>query len=275
MQLYNLYKISKEHLKKANNPSSENEAMLIISEILALPKWIIFTEKERRISPRDASKVLIAVKKRAKGVPLAYILGYQYFYKDKFIVDRSTFIPRPDTEHLLYAVEETKRCFNNILDVCCGCGAIALSLSRLFPGSRITGIDKDIKVALKNKKTLGRENVTFLKVDFLKGKWKPEDKFDLLISNPPYLSREDFSLLDSSARFFEPYRSFYGGEDGLIFYRRIVEFSNQHLREDGVIIVETDHKWRKVAEIFDKNRYRKIEVRKDYNNLERVIIAYK
>jgi release factor glutamine methyltransferase len=277
MNLFDLFLYSKNILEINGIQSAEQEALLIISEILNISRHEVFIQKNKKILFFKVLKILSAVKKRSKKIPLAYILGYQYFYLDKFLVDKRTFIPRFDTEHIIYAITDMKLQFSKILDVCCGSGILALTLAKIFPESKVFGIDIYVKLAVKNKKKLKIKNAHFIKADFLKENLNFSGKFDLIVSNPPYLSSEDFSLLQEESKKYEPFLAFYGGEDGLKFYRRVAEFSVDFLACNGYIVLEVDHKWKKVMEIFSSFSYNEssMKVIKDYNGLERVLVIKK
>ncbi len=216
-----------------------------------------------------------SVRQRGRNKPVAYILGYKYFYLDKFLVNRRSLIPRADTEHLIYAAVENGAAFKNILDVGTGSGALAMSLSRIFPKALIRAVDRDISIAARNKKALDIKNVTLIKTDFIRNgdglKGEKAWLYDLIISNPPYLSSSDMKKLGKDALLYEPRKAFYGGIDGLDFYRKISSFAVSRLGKGGSIIVETDYKWRRVLDIFLKSGMHEIRVLKDYGGLERVI----
>ncbi len=278
MNLFKLYQFSKNYLKSKKIETYEEDAQYLISSILSISKYQIFTEKERKIPLNKLIKVLILLRKRAKKMPVAYILGYQYFYNKKFIVDKKTFIPKFDTEHLISAILQLNKEFHCILDVCTGSGVLAICLSKIFPSSRIIGIDKYIKVARKNAKLLESKNTEFFKIDFFKSKKYPfSGKFDLIVSNPPYLSEDDFKILSEESKKYEPFRAFWGGKDGLFFYEKIASFSIDFLLKNGYIVLEIDHKWEKVIEIFIRYGYNEklISVIKDFNNFERVLVIRK
>ncbi|MGC8764357.1 MAG: peptide chain release factor N(5)-glutamine methyltransferase [Brevinematia bacterium] len=278
MKLFRLYQFFREYLRSKNIESYEEDSKYLISSILSIPSHYIFTEKNINVPLNKVIKILLAMRKRAKRIPSAYILGYQYFYNHKFFVNRKTFIPRFDTEHLIYSITEMKKDFRSIIDLCTGSGILAITLSKIFPESEVIGIDRYVKIARKNAKYLGSENTTFYRMDFLKLRRFPfEKRFDLIISNPPYISRNDLGMISPELRKYEPFRAFWGGDDGLLFYRRIADFSIDFLIKNGYIVLEIDHKWKDVIDIFKRSGYNEklMKVLKDYNNLERVLIIEK
>ncbi len=283
-----LWKEWKNYLKNKGVPSPDIDVNFIISHHLRMKPYEIALKKDRHIPIWERLLIDRSIRERGKFKPVAYILGYKYFYRDKFLVNKKTLIPRADTEHLLYAAEEAEYPFKNILEIGTGSGAIAVSLSRLFPAACITALDMETSIAGKNIKRLKIKNIRLLKEDFFKypdrmKKKDSEDKnlkgnnplYDLIISNPPYLSKLDLKNLGRDALLYEPMRAFYGGEDGLDFYRGIAGFALDFLIKEGFIIVETDYKWEKAVGIFKDAGFSKISVKKDYNGLERVITIKK
>jgi release factor glutamine methyltransferase len=275
MTVEQAYKTSLSYLQRKLCPTPDVDVRAIMGHYLRINRNEIFLHKNEFISFFKMILISFGVFRRGRLEPIAAILGYQYFFQDKFLVSRKTLIPRADTEHLLYAAKESGKEFGTILDIGTGTGALALSLFRLFPKARILGIDIQISLARKNALNLGIKNVKWQKQDFLKFKPGPGfEKQDLIISNPPYLSEQDFEFLDKEAKLYEPFQAFYGGKDGLDFYKKIAEIAQKILAENGMIIVEVDHKWREIETLFRKAGFNKIEIKKDYQDLERVLIAH-
>lgn len=264
---------SKSALKKHFIETAETDAAFIIAEILGIRKGALSFRLTEPVPNTLERKINKAILKRCRNMPVAYILGYKDFFMDRFLVSQGTLIPRADTEHLLYVIQESGRKFKHVLDVGTGSGAIALSVARLLPDADITAIDTVTAAALRNKKMLQIQNVTVNRANFFR--FKPKSKFDLILSNPPYLSKEDLSLLGKDAALFEPKRAFVGGPDGLSFYRALAQFALLYLESGGWLVLEVDHKWQAVEQILLKQGLTVLEVRKDYNGLERVITAAK
>ncbi len=275
MTLEKLYNYSVRLLKKKNIPSPEIDAGTIIAYFLNFNRNELFLHKTEKIGILMTVRIIYSIIERLNFKPIAYILGYKYFFQDKFIVSRKTLIPRADTEHLLYAVQNGGMQFYNILDIGTGSGAIAISLSRLFPEAKIKAVDINIKTAKMNIERLGVKNVELIKINFLKHQKLITENYDLIISNPPYLSDEDLKKLGKDAAQYEPKKVFYGGKDGLDFYRAIADKSFKVLNKDGWIVLEVDYKWQKVKEIFNVLGFNKFEIIRDYNDLERVLVIQK
>ncbi|MFN3660366.1 MAG: peptide chain release factor N(5)-glutamine methyltransferase, partial [Brevinematales bacterium] len=187
-------------------------------------------------------------------------------------VRQGVLIPRPDTEHILYTVQEFRKDFSHILDIGTGTGILAISLGFLFPHATIEACDislRAIHLARFNARRL-KKHIRFHWCDFLKH--PPSGKYDLIVSNPPYISPQESSLIDPSVLRHEPKLALFGGKDGLVFYRTIAHYALDHLLPDGKIVVEVDHKWEKIVEIFRKY-HMNCQIRYDYQHLPRVLIA--
>lgn len=276
MTVAEIYDRSLDILGRANVPTPDIDAKAIVSHHLGLERNELFLNRERVLTTAQRSRIERDTVRRARFEPVAYILGYKYFFHDKFLVFRGVLIPRADTEHLIYAVQNTGRTFKNVLDIGTGSGAIAVSLSRVFPSASITALDVRLAAARRNIRSLGIRNVRLVRKNFMRpGNSFSGKKFDLIVSNPPYLSKEDMNSLGEDAKRYEPRRAFYGGKDGMDFYRKIAEFAGKHLENDGLIVLETDHKWKQVREIYWKEGFHHIEVFQDYNGLERTLIVSK
>ena len=276
MTVAEIYDRSLDILGRANLPTPDIDAKAIISHHLDVERNELFLNRDRALTPVQLSRIKRDVLRRARFEPVAYILGYKYFFHDKFLVSRGVLIPRADTEHLIYAVQNAGRAFKNILDIGTGSGAIAVSLSRVFPSSSITAVDVNLAAARRNIRSLGIRNVRLVRKNFLRlGNAFAKRKFDLIVSNPPYLSKEDMNSLGEDAKRYEPRRAFYGGKDGMDFYRKIAGFAGTRLENDGLIVLETDHKWKIVREICWKEGFHHIEVFQDYNGLERTLVVSK
>ncbi len=273
-----IYNSFKAYLENRGIPDPGTDALYIISHHLGLKPYEIFLKRNLKVPLLTMALIKHSMIERGRSKPVAYILGYKYFYLDKFIVNSGTIIPRSDSEHLIYAAEELQSDFKNIIDIGTGSGALAVSLSRINPSSRITAIDIDIGVAAQNIKRLGAKNITLIKSDFLKNrdgiKGNRTFCYDLIVSNPPYLSMEDMKKF-SGTLCYEPFRAFYGGENGLAFYCAISEFAKAGLLKGGFIIIEIGYKWPEVMKIFEDHGFSIIGIRKDYGGLERVMVIRK
>ena len=223
--------------------------------------------------------------RRAAGEPLQYILGSQEFMGLNFAVNPSVLIPRQDTETLvelaLKRAGEKKRSLS-ILDMCCGSGAIAVSMAHFLPKAKITACDislEALEVARGNAARNGLNGrIEFRESDlFFMTKRKKtvriKDSFDMILSNPPYIPTQDIDTLQTEVRDHEPIKALDGGSDGLDFYRRIAEDAFGSLKKDGLMFLEIgcDQAEAVTSLLSGAGYYSEIEVHKDLTGLDRVI----
>lgn len=205
---------------------------------------------------------------------MAYLLGYRDFYRDRFVVRKGCLVPRADTEHLLYQADllvQDKKRVRAILDVGTGTGCILLSCRHLFPGAALDGLDTHIAVARLNARRLGAGSVRMLGGDIRT--WQPTSGlvYDLIFSNPPYLDDLDMQAVNGDV-LHEPRRALWGGADGMQYYRYLAARCRQWLAPQGFLIIETDHKWEKVRQIFQDQGWKFVTLANDYNSLPRVLV---
>ncbi len=255
----------------------EEELSRIIMDIMNIHRYEISLAKNTEVTNKQYIRFKEIIQQRKTGKPLAYILGYSYFYQDKFPVSEQTLIPRYDTEILVEAVRKhySKEKSFRILDIGTGTGIIALSLHRLFSHAIITGIDIFDAPFKRSKKYLGisSQNVQVEQKDFLdESLWQELGKWDCIVSNPPYLDDNDMILLDSHVKIFEPHTALYAEADGMIFYKAIAKFAKKNLAKDGAIFLEIDHKHEKVSKLFPENEFVNRELVDDLSGLPRVLI---
>lgn len=214
---------------------------------------------------------------RIHGKPLQYILGKQYFMGLEFIVNENVLIPRADTEILVYeAIKELENIKKpKVLDMCTGSGCIAISLAKNVKNAEIFAVDissEAIDVARENSKINGTD-VKFIKSDLFES--IIDTQFDMIVSNPPYISKEEMGKLEKDV-LNEPHLALYGGEDGLDFYRSISEKAVNYLKTSGFLIFEIGYlQGEGVKNILAELKYKNIKTVKDYSGNNRVIIAQK
>ena len=217
-----------------------------------------------------------AIQKKQAGIPLQYITNMQEFMGINFYVDENVLIPRPDTEVLVEEVIKLAKEKENIaiLDMCTGSGAIAIALAEYLTNAKITASDKSKKalvVAQKNAKNT-KASIQFIESDLF-GNIK--DKFDIIVSNPPYIESDVIKCLDKEVQ-KEPMMALDGGKDGLDFYRKIAKQARVYLNEDGYLALEIGYNQKeKVKELLKKEGYREIYSKKDFGDNDRIVIGKK
>ena len=238
--------------------------------------------ENQRVGESMLLKIHFAVKDLLNHKPLEYITGQADFYEMKFEVNENTLIPRPETEELVDLIWKTSSSFKNhprILDIGTGSGCIAIALSKLI-NAEVMGIDistSALELAKKNN-VLNNADVQFVQMDFLeKSQWnKLEVKFDVIVSNPPYIRELEKSLMKENVLLYEPEIALFVKDNNpLIFHKAIASFGQNYLKPNGYIYVEiNEFLGKETANIF-RNNYSKVSTIKDLNEKDRFIIAQK
>ena len=276
MNLENIIKKASQTLKNNNIFSHQLDAEIILADIIGISRESIITKNQVTVSKRDIKKYNSAIKRRINCEPVAYITGKRDFWKESFFVNRYTLVPRPETELLLYKVIKIfKNKKINILDIGTGSGCILLSLLKELNFSRGTGIDissQAIKAAQINSKNLNLSNRSKFKVcDFNK---YYKEKYDLIVSNPPYIPSKEIDKLSKDIIKFEPRSALDGGLDGLDQIKKVIYKSNYLLKRNGVLALEIGYKqYDKVSRILKKFKFREVTKEYDYKENVRCIIS--
>lgn len=262
-----------QKLKEAQLEEAQLDARLLLEEICGTDHNTLLCHGDREVSEKEEEQYRKAIEQRAQHVPLQHILGYQDFMGLRFHVNEHVLIPRQDTEIL---VEEAMRYLHDgmrILDLCTGSGCILLSLLHYSNDCEGVGVDiskEALLVAKENAASLGIET-DFVESDLYE---RVTGKFDLLVSNPPYIESSVIPTLMEEVREYDPYLALDGGEDGLDFYRRIVEQAPDYLCRGGRILMEIGCEQAKaVSDLLTDAGFREIEVCKDLAGLDRVVSA--
>lgn len=228
---------------------------------------------DRILTASQIKEIYRLSKKRFKGVPLSQVLGQVDFYGLNFLVNKNVLSPRPETELLVERISKDFACGLG-LDIGTGSGAIAITLNHLN-ALNMVGVDlskKALRVARKNNARLGT-NVVFLKSDLFSA--VGEEKFDFIVSNPPYIKTSDIELLEPEVKCHEPKLALDGGESGLEFYKSIIAQAPSHLVDGGRIYFELGINQADEVKKLLQDNFCNIEIIKDYNNIDRIIKAVK
>ncbi len=260
-----------QKLKEAEIGEAQLDARLLLEEVCGTDHNTLLCHGDREVSEAAEEQYRRALEQRAVHVPLQHLLGYQDFMGLRFQVNEHVLIPRQDTEIL---VEEAMRYLHDgmrILDLCTGSGCILLSLLHYSNDCEGVGVDisqEALRVAAQNAELLD------IKADFLKSDLyeKVTGKFDLLVSNPPYIERKVIPTLMEEVREYDPYIALDGGEDGLDFYRRIIGGAQDYLKRGGQILMEIGSGQAKaVSELLREAGFKEIDVCRDFAGLDRVV----
>ncbi len=258
-----------------------NEAELVYSHILNCDRLSLYLNKDACLDPGQSAEVSGILKRRIQGEPLAYILGTCEFMGWEFRVDQRVLIPRPETEVLVIAALDKIKSSAvaapapKILDLGTGSGCIAISLAKLLPLASLWATDISLAaLQLAENNAAGHQvKIKFLHSDLFQVFAKNPEKFDLIISNPPYIASDEFCALAKEV-YFEPALALKGGSDGLDFYRRIIKQAAIYLNNDGFLALETGAgQAGRVCALLEEVNFNLRWIIKDYNNIERVVLA--
>ena len=275
-----LDKASKE-LKEENIDTYILDAQLLLGNVLAKDKLYIITNRDKNVSLKDEKEYFELIEKRKNKMPIKYILGETEFMGLDFNVEEGVLIPRGDTEIL---VEEVLSIINeedelNVCDLCSGSGAIGISIANYRKKINVEEIDfyeVPEKVTKKNIiKHWFEGRVKFIKSDLLKEPINQGKKYDVIVSNPPYIKADEISNLMDDVKKYEPHTALDGGDDGLVFYKRIIEESKTTLNNEGLLAFEIGYdQGEEVSNLMKEAGFYNIKLVKDLAGLDRVVLGY-
>lgn len=258
----------KDILEKNNN-----DLIMALTYLLNTNKNLLFLNKEEALDEKIENELKIINDKINEGYPLQYAIGKWNFYGLDLLVDKRALIPRYETEILVDLIINDNSNNKKILDIGTGSGAISLALSKNLKDSKIIGVDiskNAIDLANENKIKLNSNNVEFKESDIFSN---IDEKFDIIVSNPPYINKEDFEKLDNKL-YYEPQNALYGGEDGLYFYKKIIKNAKNFLNKNGKIYLEIGYNQKdSISNLLEEYGYKQIKSYKDFNDFDRIIKA--
>ena len=266
-------------LRDCNIKSSSLDCELILSKVLNKKREEILINLNNKITKQQENEFIFYLNKRRKKNPVSYILGYKYFWKYKFYVDKSALIPRPESEHL---VEECLKYIPvnksmKILDIGTGSGCLVVSLLKERYNCIASAIDiskEAIKVAKINAKLHHLENkIKFFNIDIDKFN---SSKYDLIITNPPYINIVELNRLDDDVRLYEPRLALYGGVTGLDKIIKVIKKSSELLKYNGKLIIEIGDKQKSYTKkILFENGFYINKICKDFSGKYRCLVSTK
>lgn len=267
------------YFKSKNIQSARLDAEVLLSHVLRQERIYLYVHFDEPMEQNELSKFREYVKKRAQHVPIAYIIGEREFMGLPFKVTKDTLIPRPDTEilveNVLNNVDKDKEI--EIVDIGTGSGAIILSL--LVNLSKAQGKTVDIS---SKAIEVAEENAVNLQVNdrcefFVGDLFAPLNgsKFDVIVSNPPYIPQKDIATLEDDVKEYEPVSALTDGGDGLSYYRRLLSEGKAYIKENGFIALEIGiYQSNDVKQIAMDNGWKNIKIIKDYAGIDRVVLAW-
>lgn len=279
MTIFEAYNHTKQKLKAAGIQDFVYEAKIIIKHITGLNNSQILTEYSKDLTEFQQNNLTAILRQREIRYPLQYILGEWDFYKYKFKVGVGVLIPRSDTEVL---VEECAEFLKDkpspkVLDLCAGSGCIGISLAKDFPDSAVVLVEKyteALRYIEQNVELNSAQNTYVLQGDIFEGTANSEC-YDLIVSNPPYIPPEEMSITSPEVK-FEPETALLGGDDGLDFYRAIINNYKKSLKPQGMLAFEVGiNEAQRVKSMLMDQGFDNIKIVKDFNEIERVVTAIK
>ena len=267
-------------LKEANIDTYILDTQLLLGKVLGKDKLYLITNKEEEVSKFKEREFYSLIEKRKNKMPISYILKTTEFTGLDLHVEEGVLIPRGDTEIL---VEETLKFMDEdkeyeVCDLCCGSGAIGISIAHFRENTKVDLIDYYDVPEKVTKRNIVKQKLSnrakFIKSDLLNEVINQQKKYDILVSNPPYIKEEVIDTLMEDVKDYEPHTALSGGNDGLDFYRRIVDDSDKILKENGILAFEIGHdQGEEVSNLMIEKGYKNVRVVKDLAGLDRVVIG--
>jgi release factor glutamine methyltransferase len=256
--------------------------MIVLSDVTGISSAKIKAFPETEIAATDTERIESILTRLKTGEPVQYILGHTEFYGLPFKVNPSVLIPRPETEELvewgISSVGSLQLAAGSILDIGTGSGCIAISLKKNLKYAEVSAIDisPDALKTAKENAELNKVNVNFVQDDILNLKSEIENsKFEIIISNPPYVTLDDKKQMHTNVTDFEPHTALFVPEyDPLIFYKAIADFASTHLEKGGLLFFEINESYgEQTVELLKHKLFNNIELRKDMSGRFRMIKA--
>lgn len=245
----------------------------LLEEVTGIKRLMLNLFLDKEIAEEQVILFREWCKRRSEYEPIQYIIGYTEFLDYKLYVTPDVLIPRPETEYLVYHIKRsyTSNYPKRILDIGAGSGAISIALKSIFPLAEVIGVDisdNALEIAKKNA-TLNSVDVKFIKADIINSDM---GSFDLIVSNPPYVTEAEYQKVPLEVMEYEPKLALVGEENGTYFYRRILELSREHLNKDGKIFFEIgEFQAEDITKLARVNGYSEVEVLQDLVEKDRIV----
>jgi release factor glutamine methyltransferase len=272
---------AEQELKKTNNLNSRLDSEILVSHLINIPRENIYSKLKEDLHLDKVEKLKQLVNRRANKEPIAYILNNKEFWSTNFYVDRSVLIPRPETEvliDLLLSKISNKNKYFDVLDIGTGSGCILISLLKELKKARGVGVDKSSKaiaIAKKNSflnkidNRICFKNISLEQINF-------DKKFDIIVSNPPYLSNVSLKNLDFDIRLYEPKAALQGGVQGVDLLNKIIYLASKILKINGLLALEIgDNQFHILAKYLKENHFKILKKYTLINKQVRCLLATK
>ena len=274
LKINDLMLLGEKYLLDHNITNSKKEIEWFIVDQFQLNIYDIKLNKNHLISQLNKNHFIDFIHQRSKGKPFQYIINKCSFYGYDFYVNSETLIPRPETELIVEIAQKKETIFCKCLDIGTGSGNLALTLRLKNIAESVDAIDiskKALSVAKKNQKIYNIDKVLFKKIDVLKFKF--DYKYDLIVSNPPYITKKDYNNLPDEIKKYEPAIALTDFDEGLIFYKKIHKHLPYFLKKNGILLIEIGltHTKKTIDSIFRNSAYQLLwhkDLNGDYRVLE-------
>ena len=272
---------AEQELKRSNNLNSRLDSEILVSHLINIPRESIYSRLKENLPSNKNEELQNLVSRRVKKEPIAYILNNKEFWSTNFYVDRSVLIPRPETEVLIGLILSqinNKNNYFNILDIGTGSGCILVSLLKELTKAKGIGIDKSSKaIAVAKKNSISQQvdsRSSFKNVNLENIKF--DKKFDLIVSNPPYLPDVSLKNLNLDIKLYEPKIALQGGVQGVDFLYKIIVLASKILKINGLLALEIgDNQFHILAKYLKKNRFKILDKYTLINKQVRCLLATK
>jgi release factor glutamine methyltransferase len=272
---------AEQELKRSNNLNSRLDSEILVSHLINIPRENIYSKLKENLPSNKAEELQKLVSRRVKKEPIAYILNNKEFWSTNFYVDRSVLIPRPETEvliDLILSQISNKNNYLNILDIGTGSGCILISLLKELAKAKGIGVDKSTKaIAIAKKNSISQQvdnRASFKNVNLEDIKF--DKKFDLIVSNPPYLPDVSLKNLNLDIKLYEPKIALQGGVQGVDFLYKIIGLASKILKINGLLALEIgDNQFHILAKYLKKNRFKILDKYILINKQVRCLLATK
>ena len=272
---------AEQELKRSNNLNSRLDSEILVSHLINVPRESIYSKLKENLPLNKTEELQKLVSRRVKKEPIAYILNNKEFWSTNFYVDRSVLIPRPETEvliDLILSQINNKNNYLNILDIGTGSGCILISLLKELAKAKGIGVDRSSKaIAIAKKNSISQQvdnRALFKSVNLEEIKF--DKKFDLIVSNPPYLPDVSLKNLNSDIKLYEPKIALQGGVQGVDFLYKIIGLASKILKINGLLALEIgDNQFRILAKYLKKNRFKILDKYILINKQVRCLLATK
>ena len=276
MGLAVLLKEAKDKLKSASIDEYALDAEIFMAEVLNKDRLFVLLNLDYELNNNEAESFKNMISRRLNHEPAAYIIGRREFMGMDFAVEEGVLIPRPDTEILVETVMENGAQAKTCLEIGTGSGCISVSLSKLLR-LNVTGVDiseRCIEISQKNAKANGVDKICEFLLGDMFSPFKNDEKFDIIVSNPPYIKKNVVPSLMDDVKNFEPILALDGREDGLYFYREIINKAENYLNPNGMVFFEIGYDQKEdVSLLFKEKGFENINTVKDLSGLDRVVYA--